>query len=257
MRCSASLEPSARTSCARRRARSEVLKRALGILICLLAATSTACAKAVDNWADAMAGHAAVSRSSSFERRAPPDYRDCNGNVLDGQETDVRTSSAHCGACGARCDGTCDGGVCSPRSAGPSAHDASADWRLPTKPLTVLGPIDVSTWGDAHQTLLPAFAFDTDPVESWRYDGCEKSGVCKARQFLQPDGSGPSAPAVGMRREDAAAFCRELGMLEPTPAQEKIIRASSPPRIASGIDASFADRIVTDGFRCARPAISH
>ena len=42
-----------------------------------------------------------------------PDYRDCNHNVLDGRETDVKTSNAHCGACDHPCEkGSCERGVC-------------------------------------------------------------------------------------------------------------------------------------------------
>jgi hypothetical protein len=65
-----------------------------------------------------VAGHAATTtaRDGSYVRGRGdvyvPDARDCNGNPLDGRETDVRSSSQHCGECRSRCTGECKNGRC-------------------------------------------------------------------------------------------------------------------------------------------------
>jgi hypothetical protein len=42
-----------------------------------------------------------------------PEYRDCNGNAVDGRETDVKHDERHCGDCAIGCDGgRCSGGSC-------------------------------------------------------------------------------------------------------------------------------------------------
>jgi hypothetical protein len=230
-------------------------KPALVVLLWVLAPTIAACGAAVDNWTAAMAGHAATSKASSFTRAPPPDYRDCNGNLLDGRETDVSTSSANCGACGARCDGTCGAGVCSPRSAGAEAHEEPKDWRTPAKPLTSVEPTETTSSGKIGKASMPAFEFDTEPVETWRYAACHRSGPCESLFAWPPEERGPNAPAVGMRIEAAEAFCRTRDMSLPTPAEEQVILANSRPPAPSGINPSLDDLII-DGFRCVRPAAS-
>ena len=216
---------------------------------------SAASCASVDNWSSAMAGHAATSTSFHPRPVAAADYRDCNANVLDGRETDVSASEAHCGACGARCDGTCDGGRCSKKIAPSASGDPSqqTDWRAPTKPLSRAGPTDVSAFGGHGEISLLAFEFDSDPVESWRYDACVASGECTARALAQPAGDGPSSPAVGMRWQDAEAFCKQRGMSAQTPVQDRAIRDTGAGSLGPNrFDASLAERDVIAGFRCAR-----
>ena len=72
----------------------------------------------VDRATSAVAGHGATTtaRDGSYVRGGGdvyvPDARDCNGNALDGRETDVRSSSQHCGGCHSPCAGECENGHC-------------------------------------------------------------------------------------------------------------------------------------------------
>jgi hypothetical protein len=89
-------------------------RRAL-ILVALLLA---ACAETTSRWVNGMTaphiGSSIKAEPPSRERMTSlPDYQDCNHDALDGRETDVKSSDAHCGACGHACDGGhCERGVC-------------------------------------------------------------------------------------------------------------------------------------------------
>lgn len=54
----------------------------------------------------------AAGRASGVECSEP--FNDCDGTTLNGCETNTLKSHAHCGACGASCEGTCSRGECSP-----------------------------------------------------------------------------------------------------------------------------------------------
>lgn len=104
-----------------------------GLAIVVVASLLVPCAacRSVSRAGNAMAGHAAAPSAidGAYVRGAGtpsvPDPRDCNGNALDGRETDVRTSRDHCGACGAACRGSCVDGVCAPSpSAAPPPSTA-------------------------------------------------------------------------------------------------------------------------------------
>ena len=204
-----------------------------------------------------MAGHAATSTTASLPRRSDDpharskgafDYRDCNHDLLDARETDVLTSSAHCGACGVPCSGTCSDGLCTAR---PKVAEKETDWRAPKKLLRV-GPTDVP-FGARGEVSLLAFEVDADAIESWRYDACLAERVCAERSMMQPRGDTPDTPAVGMRWEDADALCRARGMSAETTLQERAIRdGGAPPRGPDRFDPKVASGLVTAGFRCTR-----
>ncbi len=204
-----------------------------------------------------MAGHAATSTTASLPRRSDDpsarskgafDYRDCNHDLLDARETDVLRSSAHCGACGVPCSGTCADGVCVARSKGA---EKETDWRAPKK-LFRIGPTDVA-FGARGEVSLLAFEADADAIESWRYEACVAERVCADRAMAQPQGDAPETPAVGMRWEDADAFCKARGMSAQTPLQDRAIRdAGAPSPGADRFDSKLASSLVTAGFRCTR-----
>lgn len=81
---------------------------------CVSTSTSAAHCGRCDNACSAPAGYVAACREGVCAATCRTGFGDCDGDASNGCETDVRTSTAHCGRCGRACTGgaACIGGVC-------------------------------------------------------------------------------------------------------------------------------------------------
>jgi formylglycine-generating enzyme required for sulfatase activity len=159
-------------------------------------------------------------------------------------------------------DAAVESGTVTGSGSGSDGGTADADAGAPEGMLLVPGgtfTMGADSGGEedehpAHAVTLKAFWLDRTEVTNEAYLACVKAGACtiNARTIASQTHAGPDAsftrpkqPVVGVRWDDAKAFCGWKGMRLPTEAEfERAVRDDDGRRYPWGNEKPTADRTV-------------